>query len=264
MLHVEERPVGQSALSPYVEGYGIMRIGQASVFEKPLLAWPGASWMFANQPFAMAGERFGRSSVSGIREQPINFSWQVDPLEVLAVKCAPFGLFHFTDLPVGDLVNRTLPVEEVFPDWTAVDRAKDLPVEERLRHIESFLLERLRPASPTDLLLFAFLNCIRQDPSIDLPTLRPMLPMSDRQLQRKLKRMVGVSLTTFVRICRFFHAKSKLLTTGRDRLTDHGYEAGYFDQAHFTKEFRHFASQSPKHFPAGFPVFDLLAGRAED
>jgi AraC-like DNA-binding protein len=68
---------------------------------------------------------------------------------------------------------------------------------------------------------------------------------SVRQLERKFQRVVGTSPKFFARTLRFAQAQRLLLLAPETDLTQLAYRCGYFDQAHFIKEFKSFAGMTP-------------------
>jgi AraC-like DNA-binding protein len=68
---------------------------------------------------------------------------------------------------------------------------------------------------------------------------------SVRQLQRKFQRDVGASPKFFARTLRFEQAQRRLMLEPETELTGLAFDCGYFDQAHFIKEFRAFTGKTP-------------------
>jgi transcriptional regulator GlxA family with amidase domain len=66
-----------------------------------------------------------------------------------------------------------------------------------------------------------------------------------RQLQRKFQRDVGASPKFFARTLRFEQAQRRLMLEPETELTGLAFDCGYFDQAHFIKEFRVFTGKTP-------------------
>ena len=72
------------------------------------------------------------------------------------------------------------------------------------------------------------------------------LHVSQSVLEKRFRQVVGASPKKFASIVRFKHT---INTYDRNKsLTDLGYEAGFYDQAHFIKEIRHFTGDSPETF----------------
>ncbi len=138
---------------------------------------------------------------------------------VLAVRFHPAGLSAFTPVPQQHLRGRTVTCEELW--GSAAGRALwDLAESRGLDGIERFLRERLRP--------------------------RHLPPhVSDRQNRRRFQEIVGLPPKRLRRIERLQRAMAQI---GRRDLAAIALEAGYFDQPHFTREFRDFTGQTPAQF----------------
>jgi AraC-like DNA-binding protein len=72
--------------------------------------------------------------------------------------------------------------------------------------------------------------------------------MSVRQLERGFRQVVGASPKLFARTVRFREAQRRLLFDPDLEMTALAYECGYFDQAHFIKDFKDFAGQTPAEY----------------
>jgi AraC-like DNA-binding protein len=71
---------------------------------------------------------------------------------------------------------------------------------------------------------------------------------SVRQLERAFQRAAGVTPKFFARTLRFEQAQRRLMFDPAADLTGLAYECGYFDQAHFIKEFQAFSGKTPSEY----------------
>jgi transcriptional regulator GlxA family with amidase domain len=71
---------------------------------------------------------------------------------------------------------------------------------------------------------------------------------SIRQLQRRFEQAIGVSPKFYARTIRFEQAQRRLMFHPQTDLTQLAYDCGYFDQAHFIKEFRAFTGRTPSQY----------------
>lgn len=76
--------------------------------------------------------------------------------------------------------------------------------------------------------------------------LEQSLNYSRRHIQRMFSQSIGIGLKQFCRIMRFQNALHKINLQTSRTLCEVAYAAGYYDQAHFLKEFREFAMASPQ------------------
>jgi len=71
---------------------------------------------------------------------------------------------------------------------------------------------------------------------------------SVRQLQRHFEQAIGVSPKFYARTIRFEQAQRRLMFHPETDLTELAYDCGYFDQAHFIKDFRAFTGRTPSEY----------------
>lgn len=116
----------------------------------------------------------------------------------------------------------------------------------RIRTIENFLLKRLRD-TPSDSMVKSALALIHKSKgNIRIKDLAVQLHTSASPLEKRFRQAVGTSPKKFDSIIRFRHILQQF---SADRsFTQLGYEAGYYDQAHFIKEFKLFTGQTPELF----------------
>lgn len=77
------------------------------------------------------------------------------------------------------------------------------------------------------------------------------LPIGRRRLEQKFQREIGLSPKFYARNMRMHMAAIALREGGGSRLTSLAMELGYYDQAHFIREFKQFTGLSPRAFLRG-------------
>src|SRR5262245_13052130 len=82
--------------------------------------------------------------------------------------------------------------------------------------------------------------------------------VSVRQLERGFRHVIGTSPKVFARILRFQQAQRRLMFDPEADLTSLAYECGYFDQAHFIKDFKAFAGQTPTEYAQQMREFQIV------
>ena len=73
----------------------------------------------------------------------------------------------------------------------------------------------------------------------------------ERALQRLFQRHVGLSPKAVLRRFRLGEAAELLARPGAPSLTELAHEPGYFDQAHFSRDFRAVVGRAPSAYAAG-------------
>jgi AraC-like DNA-binding protein len=161
------------------------------------------------------------------------------------------GFGAMTGLDVGSFRDQVLPLREVFDD---ADRLADLVFAEpddvrRRAAFEAFLTDHLVAADAQYELVRAVIAAMSEDREltrVDQVTERFDLPI--RKLQRLFRRYVGVGPKWVLRRYRL-HDGADLLARGE--LTDLAALStalGYFDQAHFSHEFKEQIGLTPAEY----------------
>ena len=82
--------------------------------------------------------------------------------------------------------------------------------------------------------------------AVPLGVLAASVGRSERQVQRRFRREVGLTIKEFARIRRFREAGRHLLEATPKRWGEVAYEVGYADQAHLSREFSALMGQAPE------------------
>ncbi|MFC6014441.1 AraC family transcriptional regulator [Nocardia lasii] len=160
--------------------------------------------------------------------------------ETFGIRFTPGGFGAFTGLDVGALRDDSAPLTEVLPEAAGLaDRVLAEPTDEHRRTlVEEFFTGRGRPEDPHYALVTRIVTAMAQDQDltrVDQVTDRFAIPV--RTLQRLFRRYVGAPPKWVLRRFRLQDAADHL-AHGRDRdLAVLAGDLGYFDQAHFSREF---------------------------
>lgn len=120
---------------------------------------------------------------------------------------------------------------------------------QRIAVVEKFLAARLNSTTPDQLVAGALGLIYKTQGKIRMKELAEQLHTSQSPLEKRFRQVVGASPKKFASIVRF---KNVLQQYDRSRsLTELGYAAGFYDQAHFIKEFRSFTGRTPEDFFTG-------------
>jgi AraC-like DNA-binding protein len=179
------------------------------------------------------------------------------PAEVrlLGVHFKPWGLSPFVGVPVSELRDRWAPVDDV---WSrAVDRirnrtgdAASLPA--ALDILEQELRSRLAdaPAPGLEVVRHTATRLETAGGTVGVGALLDATGVSGTHLATQYKSHVGVTPKRVARIYRFARL---ILRVDAGRPVDWAalaHAAGYFDQAHFSREFKDFTGHTPTQYLA--------------
>lgn len=240
-------PLNKS-LAPYIDSI-VRVVGEGHVPSKKIMPKAGASMTFYFEgEFSVNGIHF-KNALGGIRERAAQLDASGTSTDALMVIFTPFGLSRFTNIPMHELANVVVDPTDVFgvDADDLYERMGNFPLPyQRVALLEHFLAQRITPPSDRDIAIFRLTYLLRQSGSTGVLSLaRNAIPLGTRQIERRFKSTIGVDIGTYIRICRFEKAHNLMSRFGRMRMTDIGYEAGYYDQSHFTNEFRRMVGVAP-------------------
>jgi AraC-like DNA-binding protein len=184
-------------------------------------------------------------SIVGVRRQPLHV-WYAEKTSALFVESTECGASRFVDLPVDELAENLVPLNE------AIRRNADIVTERLSRSVDGRaiavlagdLLRSSGRSTERDPIVEDAVQAIRSARgNIRIRDLVARYPLSRDPFEKRFRRVVGTSpkhLATIIRMSSLIdryplHA----------RLTDVALEAGFFDQAHFAGAFTRFAGMTP-------------------
>lgn len=175
-----------------------------------------------------------------------NINWIVVVLQ-------PYGASHLWGVPATEWINCFFPAEEVLHARIrdvchALMKAKQL--NERVQLLDNFLLQEMnRYTAPDPVIIQAVKQIEEYQGLVSVESLLQTLFVSERTLERKFNQAIGISPKRFIDIVRLnISAKRLQQMKEKRRLTGIAYDSGYFDQAHFTKEFKKITGVTPQQY----------------
>ncbi len=171
---------------------------------------------------------------------------------ILAVRFHPHGLAPFLDMPVRELNGLSVSLEELFGrEGTEIEERlmSATGTTARIELISRFLLDLLnkvrRSVGDDPLIADAVTTLRRKRGDQGIEDLAGQYGLSRRQFDRRFTASVGLNPKVLARILRFQQAFSLSKDTRIDSLTDLALACGYYDQAHFIRDFRAFSGINP-------------------
>jgi AraC-like DNA-binding protein len=170
----------------------------------------------------------------------------------IAIEFKPFGAYPFFGIPMDDSVNRLLDCDEVFGPWGRQVRevlCNLEKVEQKLDFIQEQLIARLRQKERRNTVIEFCVKALKDvDGRMPIHELERKTGYSRRYLDILFKQHVGLppkAMAGIFRFQKFYRRWAQGLSF--DQLRDDMYEY-YYDQSHFTREFKKITGYSPRRF----------------
>ncbi|WP_317204040.1 helix-turn-helix transcriptional regulator [Janthinobacterium sp.] len=172
--------------------------------------------------------------------------------QVFGVKFRAGGFYPFLGAPVSTLADRALPVDEVFGAGAATLAGRILGAADmaaRVAIAEDFLLARLPAVDSEVARVGALVAAIAADHGVTaVAQLTAGAGLDKRALQRLFQKYVGIGPKWVIQRYRLHEAVARVQEGGVVAWTELALALGYFDQAHFIRDFRRLVGSTPSEY----------------
>ncbi|MEU3015234.1 AraC family transcriptional regulator [Nocardia asteroides] len=254
ILHPEEQARHRSldrlavgpALSGFADRYWVVRwdLRGKPAYRAEVLSFPCVNVTFERSSTRTGGFVNGVSTTKYIRELD-------GEGETFGIRFRPGGFGAFTGLDVGVLRDDSAPLTAVLPGAAGLaERVLAAPSDAaRVVLVEEFFAGRGRADDPQYALVARIVAAMAEDGAltrVDQVTDRFAVPI--RTLQRLFRRYVGAGPKWVLCRFRLQDAADLLARGGHADLAELAAGLGYFDQAHFCREFAAEIGMSPSEY----------------
>ena len=194
---------------------------------------------------------FTRVWFSGVHRNLINISTHKDS-SMFVVRFKPAGAYPFLRKSVSKFTDTVLPAEDVFGDEIFEIRDAILAAsgpEDKKKIVDDWLNEKFDETKTPKDAIYTSIQKIINDPHFQENNLAELIEesgYSQKQFINLFKEYVGVAPKYFQRIVRFNEILVKIHADEKLSWTEISYDCGFYDQAHFIKEFQHFCGVNPE------------------
>ena len=194
----------------------------------------------------------------------------------LQINFTMLGARVFLGRPLGELMNRMVALDDLFgaPAGVLASELYDAGTwEARFAILDREILARVeRGHDVPPAVRWAWQRLVRSGGRVSIGTIVDEVGCSPRHLITQFTHEIGLTPKVMARVLRFGRAAELLKSADGMGLVHIANECGYYDQAHFSRDFREFAgvtptallaSELPEH--GGYAVdvrpFDVAQGR---
>jgi AraC-like DNA-binding protein len=163
------------------------------------------------------------------------------------VNFTALGARLFFGLPLDAIVNRSVPIAEIAGASRDVEaRLYDASTwSQRFEVLDREIAARIAAARPIGReLAWAWQQLTRSSGRARIARIVREVGWSERHLATRFRSEFGLAPKAFARVLRFQHAV-RALSHPTGNLADVAVACGYYDQAHFNRDFQQFAGVTP-------------------
>jgi AraC-like DNA-binding protein len=190
-----------------------------------------------------------QTTFSGLRKSVriINYESNTSTLIVLFKEC---GAAAFFKEPLHELFEASIPLDCIISPSEIIIIEELLSSaqtnEQRVAIVEQFLIKRMNGHKLDQLIAKAIEEIHFAKGFLKIKELADHLYISHDAFEKRFRKIVGTTPKQFSSIVRL----SSIISQGQNNpnLLDIIFEAGYYDQSHFNKDFKQFTGQTPTDF----------------
>lgn len=193
-------------------------------------------------------EKYSRAWMSGMQQEYISIGSPPGSC-MFVIQFQPGGAYPFLHFPVEELNNQVVDAELIFGE--DVIRLRDQLMEgatpeTKFRRAEQWLMSHLSEASFSEKVINVAIQQICHDPTLDsIELISQKTGYSQKQFIRLFKKYVGFSPKYFQRVQRFNKVLKEIEHQNEINWPALSYDCGFYDQAHFIREFHKFSGFNP-------------------
>jgi AraC-like DNA-binding protein len=166
----------------------------------------------------------------------------------------PNGLTAFFDCPASEITNENVSLDLV--TGTEAGKLADKLTNaqnnlQRISIVDHFLMSRMKLNKDFERIDLAVRLIENSNGQIKTHQLSQEVCLGIKQFERLFSWHVGVNPKKFANIIRFQHVLKMKNQQTNLNLLELAFENGYYDQSHFSRDFKEFTGQSPRSFFKG-------------
>jgi len=192
-----------------------------------------------------------RSMIYGQTTSP-TFNPNKEPFFVLGVLFQPYAIKELFNVDAHELTNQRINLNDFFEPQFLDMIASNHNLFDKVNTLSTYISRNLTAIKYVDELVKHCISYIKKNGGmLTVKDLLVKFRISERQLERRFKEVVGVSPRHYLKITKFRYAVSLLSGTSGNNLTEVAFELNYFDQSHFIRQAKELSGLCPKDLKRG-------------
>lgn len=245
-MKIQKRIIPPLVLQEFIDSIWISERAEYDTLIKAIPGTGSEIFFAVNGGWSLAGYLQEQIMFSCMRNHAMDVTILKDTV-IIAVRFRFNAMRHFCNVPISELLDELIPAYKIFGDAI-------IPLEHRLSsHLEQnifvildFLMTQLRLNYKPEFFTRALINEIYTNPQEKSVTeLAEECNLSIRQFEKRFMAEMCVTAKQFQSLSRFNQVVKSCVLNGTKNYLPIILDWGYYDQAHFIKEFRNKAQVTP-------------------
>jgi AraC-like DNA-binding protein len=203
---------------------------------------------YTSTPVAVIGHDLYKKSIITFRmSRPMDVQMRKGA-GCLAICFQPGMAYRFLHVPMHVFTDTTTLLNDVWKNAAEVIEAKLADADSnalRVSIVQEYLLKQLAQSHDDETIARCLQLAQFAAGTVSVHQLTNLTGLSQRHLARRFQQCIGLSPATYLRVARFIKSLQYLRNYPGRSLTDVAYESGYYDQAHFIRDYKTFAGFTP-------------------
>jgi AraC-like DNA-binding protein len=208
-------------------------------------AWPKK--IFEDENTTERFRTVNKAWISGERTKYIVIG--ADNVHMIGIRFKPGGAYPFFGFPISELSEYVTELDLIWGRSLYHIRDELLEIdspERKLLRFEAFLLEQTKRSLEQNKSIAFAIHKLQHSPQfLAIRDLASHIGITQKHLISQFEKIVGLRPKSFARVAKFHKVLQAIEKTQKVEWTSIAYECGYYDQAHFIKEFHNFSGVNP-------------------
>jgi AraC-like DNA-binding protein len=168
---------------------------------------------------------------------------------MVGIRFRPGGAYPFFRFPISELSESVTELDLIWGSLVNEIRERLLSIEsheEKLATLETFLLMQAHRSLESNRLISFAVHQLQHSPQfLAIRDLASTIGITQKHLISQFEKVVGLRPKSFARVCKFQKVVNMIEREDEIEWSAIAYDCGYYDQAHFIKEFQNFSGLNP-------------------
>lgn len=241
-----------AALSPYIEAIIHLQSDEEISYHTLPQTSVVMAFHYQNRMFVKDGvseRQLMKSGLFGLHNAYKTFRNEAN-VAMLLVPFTATGAYAFFGFPMHELFCNSYALDQVMPGHVVRHAEEQImqssTIEDKVQAVEQLLYNRLQHRKQDLVVMDAVRQIKESGGALRIKDLAGNLYISESRLEKRFRTVVGAAPKKFASIVRV----RQIITAHQQdcSFTKAAYNAGYFDQAHFTRDFKAFTGVTPNRF----------------